>query len=76
MKKRSILAYGAIAVFTFALVAFTAPQDDWEVPAKYKNMENKYAGEDEDEMVKIFISSIADHAMEKRGMAMDQKQAN
>jgi len=48
MKRKSILAFGAIAVFTFALVAFTAPQEDWEVPAKYKSMENKYAGEDED----------------------------
>jgi mono/diheme cytochrome c family protein len=50
MKTRlnSILAFGAIAVFTFALVAFTAPQDDWEVPAKYKSMENKYAGDDSD----------------------------
>ena len=44
----SILAFSAIAVFAIALFAFTAPQDDWEVPAKYKNMENKYAGEDED----------------------------
>jgi mono/diheme cytochrome c family protein len=50
MKKRSILAFGTIAAFTFALVAFTTPQDDWEVPAKYKNMENKYAGEDVDEI--------------------------
>ena len=50
MKTRlnSILAFAAVAIFTFALVAFTAPQDDWEVPAKYKTMENKYAGEDED----------------------------
>ena len=50
MKTRlnSILAFGVIATFAFALVAFTAPQDDWEVPAKYKTMENKYAGEDED----------------------------
>ena len=47
-KLNSILTVGAIAAFTLTLVAFTAPQDDWEVPAKYKNMENKYAGEDED----------------------------
>ena len=47
-KLNSILTIGAIAAFTLTLVAFTAPQDDWEVPAKYKNMENKYAGEDED----------------------------
>lgn len=44
----SILAFSAIAVFAIALFAFTAPQDDWEVPAKYKNMENKYAGDDTD----------------------------
>ena len=47
-KLNSILTLSAIAAFTLTLVAFTAPQDDWEVPAKYKNMENKYAGEDED----------------------------
>ncbi|MCK5371536.1 MAG: cytochrome c, partial [Cyclobacteriaceae bacterium] len=47
-KLNSILTISAIAAFTLTLVAFTAPQDDWEVPAKYKNMENKYAGEDED----------------------------
>ena len=47
-KLNSMLTFVAIAAFTFALVAFTAPQDDWEVPAKYKNMENKYAGDDAD----------------------------
>ena len=47
---KSIFALGAIAVFTIGLVAFTSPQslDGWDVPAKYKSMENKYAGEDED----------------------------
>jgi mono/diheme cytochrome c family protein len=50
MKTRlnSVLVFGAIAIFTFALVSFTAPQDAWEVPAKYKSMENKYAGDDAD----------------------------
>ena len=47
-KLNSMLTFGLIAAFTLVLVAFTAPQDDWEVPAKYKSMENKYAGEDED----------------------------
>lgn len=49
---KSILALGAIAVFSIGLVAFTSPQNvaDWEVPAKYKSMENEYAGEDEDEI--------------------------
>ena len=45
---KSMLTFSAIVAFAIALVAFTAPQDDWEVPAKYKSMENKYAGEDED----------------------------
>jgi len=37
------------AVFIIGLVAFTTPNaDDWEVPAKYKSMENKYAGDDAD----------------------------
>ena len=47
-KLNSILTLCAIAAFTLTLVAFTAPQDDWDVPAKYKSRENKYAGEDED----------------------------
>jgi mono/diheme cytochrome c family protein len=33
---------------TLMLAAFTIAQDEWVVPAKYKNMENEYAGEDED----------------------------
>ena len=47
---KSMLAFGALAVFTISLVAFTSPAnlEDWDVPAKYKSMENKYAGEDED----------------------------
>ncbi len=52
MKKnmKSIFALISITAFSFLLIAFTGPQvvDDWEVPAKYKNMENKYAGGDED----------------------------
>jgi mono/diheme cytochrome c family protein len=47
-KMNSILTTAAVAVFTLTLVAFTAPQADWEVPAKYKSMENKFAGEDGD----------------------------
>lgn len=50
MKTRlnSMLTFGVIVSFTIGLVAFTAPQDEWVVPAKYKSMENKYAGEDTD----------------------------
>lgn len=47
-KSNSMLTFSVIAGFAITLVAFTAPQEDWEVPAKYKSMENKYAGEDED----------------------------
>ncbi len=44
----SIFAFISIIAFSFALVAFTGyhASDDWEVPAKYKNMKNKYAGKD------------------------------
>ena len=45
---KAILSFGAIALFIFTLVAFSIPQDVWEVPAKYKTMKNEYAGEDED----------------------------
>jgi len=47
MKLNSILMLFAIAAF-FLLSAFTIVQDKWEVPDKYKNMENEFAGEDED----------------------------
>jgi len=50
MKTRmnSILTFVVISAFTFALVAFTAPQDDWEAPAKYKTMKNPTDGKDGD----------------------------
>ncbi|MEP1095580.1 MAG: cytochrome c [Cyclobacteriaceae bacterium] len=49
---KSFFALSVIATFVFSLfVAFTSPlQDPWEVPAKYKDMENKYAGEDIDDI--------------------------
>lgn len=45
---KTFLSIAAALTITFVLAAFTLPQDKWEVPAKYKNMENEYAGEDED----------------------------
>ena len=45
---KSILSFGTIAVFTLLIFAFTIQEEPWEVPEKYKNMENEYAGEDED----------------------------
>ncbi len=47
-KLNSILTFGLVAVFVLAMVAFTVPQDKWVVPEKYKNMENEFAGADED----------------------------
>ncbi len=46
----SLTVVAAVAIFAFGLLSFTAPNtaDDWEVPAKYKTMENKFAGEDSD----------------------------
>lgn len=35
-------------VIALGLFAFNLPQDKWEVPAKYKTMENEFAGDDED----------------------------
>jgi len=47
-KQNSILTIGAIFTMAIVLFAFTAPQDGWEVPAKYKTMVNKYKGADKD----------------------------
>lgn len=41
-----IMILGIIMVL--GLMAYTLPQEPWEVPAKYKTMENEFAGEDED----------------------------
>ncbi len=50
MNLKLFLTLSIVASCVFSLfVAFVSPvQEPWEVPAKYKNMENKYAGEDED----------------------------
>lgn len=45
---KTLISIFAIALCAAALVAFTLPQEEWTVPAKYKNMENPYAGDDED----------------------------
>ena len=46
---KSYLALGAVTTFIFSLfVAFTSPQEPWDVPSEYANMENEFAGEDED----------------------------
>ena len=46
---KSLAALLSIGLFMLGMLAFTAPNaDDWEVPAKYKSMENPYAGDDED----------------------------
>jgi mono/diheme cytochrome c family protein len=43
-----ILSFGAIALFTLTLVAFSISQDPWSVPDKYKTMKNPTAGKDSD----------------------------
>lgn len=45
---KTTLLITTLSVFTMALLAFTLPQEEWVVPDKYKNMENPYAGDDED----------------------------
>jgi mono/diheme cytochrome c family protein len=50
----NLLGLAFLAVFTLTILSFTMPTgiaDDWGMPAKYKSMENPYAGEgDEDEI--------------------------
>jgi len=49
--KTKILTSIAIMAMLMAgalLSGFNFPQDKWVVPEEYKNMENEYAGEDED----------------------------
>ena len=50
MKTRlnSIMSLLTAISFSLLLIAFTMPQEKWLVPDDYKNMENEYAGEDED----------------------------
>jgi mono/diheme cytochrome c family protein len=47
-KLNSIVIMVTTILFIAVIVAFTIPQEKWEVPAKYKTMENEYAGGDED----------------------------
>jgi len=47
-RHNSFLTIGAIIMFAVVLVAFTAPQEAWVAPAKYKTMQNKYKGADKD----------------------------
>lgn len=47
-KQNSILTISAILTMAVVLFAFTTAQTGWEVPAKYKTMQNKYKGGDKD----------------------------
>ncbi len=51
---KNLIGLAFLAVLTITLLSFTMPtgiMDDWGMPAKYKSMENPYAGEgDEDEI--------------------------
>lgn len=46
--KHNTLLIALGAIITIGLLAFTVPQEKWDVPAKYKSMENEFAGDDED----------------------------
>lgn len=46
--KNSTLLTIFATVLILGLLAFTFPQEAWEVPAKYASMENEFAGDDED----------------------------
>ena len=70
-----ILTLGAVAVFTLSLVAFTVPQDKWDVPAEYKNMKNEYAGEDEDDIGKDLYSKHCKSCHGKEGYGDGTKAA-
>jgi mono/diheme cytochrome c family protein len=47
-KLNSIMTLVAAISFSLLLIAFTMPQEKWVVPDDYKNMENEFAGGDED----------------------------
>jgi mono/diheme cytochrome c family protein len=51
---KNLLGLTFLAMFTLTILSFTMPtgiMDDWGMDAKYKSMENPYAGEgDEDEI--------------------------
>jgi len=52
---KNLLGLAFLAMFTLTILSFTMPtgiMDDWGMDAKYKSMENPYAGEgDEDRQV-------------------------
>ena len=70
-----ILTLGAIAVFTISLVAFTVPQEKWDVPAEYKTMKNKYAGGDDDDIGKDLYSKHCKSCHGKEGYGDGTKAA-
>jgi len=70
-----LLTSAVVAAFALTLVAFTFPQDDWEVPAKYKTMENEFAGEDEDDIGKDLYSKHCKSCHGKEGYGDGTKAA-
>jgi mono/diheme cytochrome c family protein len=70
-----IMTLGAIAAFTLSLVAFTVPQDKWDVPDEYKKMKNEYAGEDEDDIGKDLYSKHCKSCHGKEGYGDGTKAA-
>lgn len=75
------LAFALVSIFTLTLVfAFTVPQQEeggpWEIPAKYKNMENPYA--DDESLVSVGKSIFSKHCASchgKKGLGDGTKSA-
>jgi mono/diheme cytochrome c family protein len=45
---KNLMGFAFLSVFMLTILSFTSPSDvndDWDIPAKYENMENPYAGE-------------------------------
>lgn len=70
-----LLTLGAMTIFIFTMVAFTVPQDKWDVPDEYKKMKNEYAGEDEDDIGKDLYSKHCKSCHGKEGYGDGTKAA-
>jgi mono/diheme cytochrome c family protein len=70
-----ILTLGAIAIFTLSMVAFTVPQEKWDVPDKYKTMKNETSGEDDDDIGKDLYSKHCKSCHGKEGFGDGTKAA-
>ena len=70
MKSQKIIALFAVIAASAFLFAFVIPQDQkiggpWEIPSKYKKMENPYAGDDD--LIKIGKMQYSKHCKSCHG---------